>query len=38
MYAAQQNGDLFGSDDSGNSWFKLNLSVPELSDMKAVHA
>ena len=38
MYAAQQNGDLFGSDNSGSSWFKLNLSVPELSDMKAAHA
>jgi hypothetical protein len=38
MYAAQQNGDLFGSDDSGSSWFKLDLKVPELSDMKAVHA
>ncbi len=35
MYAAQRNGDLFGSDDSGASWFKLNLNVPELSDMKA---
>ena len=25
MYAAQRNGDLFGSDDSGSSWSKLNL-------------
>src|ERR1044071_684786 len=38
LYAAQQNGDLFGSDDSGSSWFKLNLSVPEPSDMKAARA
>lgn len=38
MYAAQQNGDLFGSDDSGANWFKLNLTVPELSDMKAARA
>jgi photosystem II stability/assembly factor-like uncharacterized protein len=38
MYAAQQNGDLFGSEDSGASWFKLNVNVPELSDMKAVVA
>jgi hypothetical protein len=38
MYAAQRSGDLFGSDDSGASWFKLNLSVPELSDMKAAQA
>ena len=37
MYAAQRNGDLFGSDDSGASWFKLNVNVPELSDMKAAH-
>jgi hypothetical protein len=38
MYAAQRSGDLFGSQDSGDSWFKLNVNVPELSDMKAVHA
>jgi len=38
MYAAQRNGDLFGSEDSGKSWLKLNLTVPELSDMKAAHA
>jgi photosystem II stability/assembly factor-like uncharacterized protein len=38
MYAAQQCGDLFASDDSGDSWFKLNLTVPQISDMKAVHA
>jgi photosystem II stability/assembly factor-like uncharacterized protein len=38
MYAAQRSGDLFGSDDSGASWFKLNLSAPSLSDIKAAHA
>lgn len=38
MYAAQRNGDLFGSADSGASWFKLNVNVPELSDMKAAIA
>lgn len=38
LYAAQRSGDLFGSDDSGASWFNLNLSVPELSDMKAANA
>jgi photosystem II stability/assembly factor-like uncharacterized protein len=38
LYAAQRNGDLFGSSDSGESWFKLNLNVPELSDVKAAHA
>jgi len=38
MYAAQQNGDLFGSEDSGSSWFKLNVKAPHVSDMKAAHA
>jgi len=38
MYAAQRNGDLFGSEDSGDSWVKLNINVPELSDVKAAHA
>jgi hypothetical protein len=38
MYAAQRSGDLFGSQDSGASWYKLNVTVPELSDMKAAHA
>jgi photosystem II stability/assembly factor-like uncharacterized protein len=38
MYAAQQNGDLFGSEDSGTSWFKLPLKVAEVSDMKAAQA
>jgi photosystem II stability/assembly factor-like uncharacterized protein len=38
MYAAQRNGDLFGSDDSGVNWSKLNLTVPELSDLKAAQA
>jgi hypothetical protein len=38
MYAAQQNGDLFGSEDSGSSWFKLNVKAPHVSDMKAARA
>jgi photosystem II stability/assembly factor-like uncharacterized protein len=38
MFAAQRNGDLFGSEDAGASWFKINAKVPELSDMKAAHA
>jgi photosystem II stability/assembly factor-like uncharacterized protein len=38
MYAAQRSGDLFGSSDSGATWFKLNLGVPELSDIKAARA
>jgi photosystem II stability/assembly factor-like uncharacterized protein len=36
LYAAQRNGDLFGSLDCGNSWFKLDVSVPAPPyDMKA---
>jgi photosystem II stability/assembly factor-like uncharacterized protein len=38
MYAAQRSGDLFGSSDSGARWFKLNVDVPELSDIKAVRS
>jgi hypothetical protein len=38
MSAAQQNGDIFGSEDSGSSWFKLNVKAPRVSDMKATHA
>lgn len=38
MYAAQQNGDIFGSENSGTSWFKLNVKTPHVSDMKAAHA
>jgi hypothetical protein len=38
MYAGQRNGDLFGSEDSGASWFKVDVKLPELSDMKAAHA
>lgn len=38
IYAAQKNGDLFGSFDSGNSWRKLDISLPALSDMKSARA
>jgi photosystem II stability/assembly factor-like uncharacterized protein len=38
MYAAQQDGSLFGSDDSGESWFKLKVKTPVLSDIKTAHA
>ena len=38
LYAAQRNGDLFGSDDAGEIWFKFDLKAPQLSDMKAVRA
>jgi hypothetical protein len=38
MFAAQRDGTMFGSEDSGASWFKIDANVPELSDMKAAHA
>ena len=38
MYAAQQSGDIFGSEDSGTTWFKLNVKAPHVSDMKAASA
>jgi photosystem II stability/assembly factor-like uncharacterized protein len=38
MYAAQRNGDLFGSEDSGSTWFRLDVKGPALSDMKAASA
>ena len=38
MYAAQQSGDLFASEDAGDSWFKLDVKLPGLSDMKAARA
>jgi hypothetical protein len=38
MYAAQRSGDLFGSENAGESWFKLDVKLPALSDMKAAHA
>jgi photosystem II stability/assembly factor-like uncharacterized protein len=38
MYAAQRNGDLFASPDTGASWSRLPLKLPSLSDMKAVSA
>jgi len=38
MYAAQQSGDLFASEDSGANWAKLSLKTGHVSDMKAVHA
>jgi len=38
MYAAQQSGDLFASEDSGTNWAKLPLKIGHVSDMKAAHA
>jgi len=38
MYAAQRNGDVFGSMDSGNSWFQIDVKAPPLTDMKAAQS
>lgn len=38
MYAAQQSGDLFASEDGGANWAKLPLKTGHVSDMKAAHA
>lgn len=38
LYAAQRSGDLFGSDDGGETWYKFDIKAPPLFDMKAVHA
>jgi photosystem II stability/assembly factor-like uncharacterized protein len=38
MFAAQRSGDLFGSEDSGRSWFKLDVKASALSDIKAASA
>ena len=36
LFAALRSGELYGSQDGGGSWAKLNVTVPEVSDMKAV--
>lgn len=38
MFAAQQSGGLFASEDTGDHWFKLNVTAPPVSDMKAAYA
>jgi hypothetical protein len=38
MYAGTRAGDIYSSDDSGESWRKLEIKVSSISDMKCVHA
>jgi len=38
LYAALRNGDLYSSQDSGDSWAKMDISVSSVSDMKCAHA
>lgn len=38
LYAALRNGDLYASEDSGDSWVKAEVKLPALSDMKCVRA
>lgn len=38
VYAALENGDLIGSDDGGDSWAKLGVTIPGINDIKCVSA
>jgi hypothetical protein len=38
VYAAQRNGDLYSSANAGESWTKLDVRLPEVSDMKGAQA
>lgn len=38
LYAALRSGDLYASEDSGDSWLKVDVKLPSVSDMKCVHA
>lgn len=38
MYAGTRGGDMYSSDDGGESWRMLDVKVPSISDMKCVHA
>jgi photosystem II stability/assembly factor-like uncharacterized protein len=38
MYAGTRGGDIYTSDDSGESWRKLDTKVPSISDLRCVHA
>lgn len=38
LYVALRSGDLYASDDSGESWTKLEVKVSSVSDMKCVPA
>jgi photosystem II stability/assembly factor-like uncharacterized protein len=38
MFAAFRAGGLYASEDSGDSWKKLDVNVSSVADMKCVHA
>ena len=38
MYAGTRGGDIYASDDAGESWRKLDIKVPSIADMRCVHA
>ena len=38
MYAGTRGGDIYSSDDGGESWRMLEVKVSSISDMKCVHA
>ena len=38
MYAGTRGGDIYSSDDGGESWRMLDVKVSSISDMKCVHA
>jgi photosystem II stability/assembly factor-like uncharacterized protein len=37
VFVATRAGHLFGSKDGGDTWTSLNVRVPDVSDLKAVH-
>ena len=37
VFVATRAGQLFASDDGGDTWSSLGVQTPEVSDMKAVH-
>jgi photosystem II stability/assembly factor-like uncharacterized protein len=39
IFAALRSGDLYASQDGGDSWGKANVKIPaSISDLKVVHA
>jgi len=38
VYAACRNGDLYGSDDGGDSWVAADAPRCAVADVKLVHA
>jgi photosystem II stability/assembly factor-like uncharacterized protein len=36
LYAGFRSGELFGSEDSGDSWTKVDVKVPAVADMKCL--